>query len=295
MDPLSVTVATGIGDISWIYSKLVGLGRPIDLTIMNDPLYVRAISYVKTLPGVCSVKYEELPDSDSMIKNAWNGNYEELKQKESANERIVMVANNWINAGERLEGYYPDLPTDFHYEMQTTQEHKEIAKILLPHSVGYMGIITGSVGGNKAWDGWTPDDWVAFVKKVKSEFPGVVFVLIGAPYDIDYHDLLIPKLDGIEYIDLVGKTPDMGVTIEVLKRLDYHVGFCNGLGMLSNVLNKGTCLFYPDSLEKARYSWPCPKSIETKDYQAFLWDRPEKVFSEIKFKLDYFLKEKHAN
>ena len=55
MKPLSVTVATGIGDISWIYSKLVGLGRPIDFTIMNDPLYSRAISYVKTLPSVCSV------------------------------------------------------------------------------------------------------------------------------------------------------------------------------------------------------------------------------------------------
>lgn len=295
MGLLPVTVATGIGDISWIYSKLVGLDRPLDITIMNDPLYSRAISYVRTLPNVHSVQYADIENSDDLIKSSWNGTYEDLKKKEESGERIVMVANNWINDGQRLEGYYPDLATDFHYEMVTTPEHKEAAKNLLPHNVGYMGIVTGSVDGNKLWKGWYPDEWSDFIKKVKAEFPEIVFVLIGAPYDMDYHDLLVPKLEGINYIDLVGKTPDMGVTIEVLRRLHYQIGFCNGLGMLANVLNKGVSLFYPRTLEKAMYSWPCPVSIGTKDYQAFMWDNPDKVFSDIQCKIDHFLKESHAN
>jgi hypothetical protein len=288
MNPLSVTVATGIGDISWIYSKLVGLDRTINMTITDDPLYTRAISYVKTLPKISSVQYGPLENADERFTSAWNGTYEELKEKERTGERIVMVANNWINNGQRLEGYYPDLATDFHYEMATTEAQKAEAKNFLPNGK-YMGIVTGSVGGNKIWEGWEPDQWIDFMHRVKKEFPEIVFVLIGAPYDMDYHDLLVPKLEGINYIDLVSKTPDMGVTIEVLRKLNYQIGFCNGLGMLANVLNKGVSLFYPKSLEKAMYSWPCPVSIETKDYQAFMWDSPYTVFTEIKFKLERFI------
>jgi hypothetical protein len=226
-----------------------------------------------------------------ILYRTWNGTYEEILKAEAEGKAIYISANNWVDKGNRLESFIPDLPTDFHYEITTKDEDKARAETMLPAGEKYFGIYTSSLGGNIAWDGWSANEWVDFINKIYSEFPHVTFVLIGAKWDIDYLPAFIPKLaqTGIPYINLVGKTPDMSLSLEILKRLDYHIGFASGMGILSNVLDKPTCMMYPNFIGKLMYSWPCPRSIATEDYRGFVWDRPINIFKKIHTKLEQVL------
>jgi hypothetical protein len=291
--PLQITVHPGLGDFSWVYSKLVNCGRPLELTIAEDSKTKRALTYVQCLPQIADAKYGTMQDYE-ILYHTWNGTYEEMLKAEEEGKLIYISANNWVDKGNRLESFIPDLPTDFHYPIVTKESDKIRADQLLPilpSGDKYFGIYTSSLGGNIAWDGWSPNEWIDFISLVYKEFPSATFVLIGAKWDVDYLPAFMPKLvdTGVPYINLIGKTPDMSLSMEVLKRLDYHIGFASGMGIISNVLNKPSCMMYPSHISKLMYSWPCPISIATKDYQGFIWDRPVNIFRKIHSKLEEVL------
>lgn len=288
-DVLDVTVHPGIGDISWAYSKLVNTGRKLDLTICEDKKTKRALSYVNVLPSVNRAKYGTMRDY-FMMQKTWNGTWEEVQQAEQQGKKLFLSANNWLSKGNRLELWMPDLPTDFHYELKTSEEHERLAKELLPdRGVKYCGIYTASVGANKAWNGWEPEEWYILLRKIANEFPETVFVLIGARWDLDYHRVLMPYMQEFAFIDLFTKTPDMGLTVEVLRRLDYLIAFASGIPILSNVLGKRECMLYPYDIHRTMYSWPCPISLSSGDHKPLLWDRPLYIYRKITPQLEKHL------
>lgn len=286
---LAVTVHPGIGDISWAYSKLINTGRKLDLTICEDRKTKRALSYVNVLPTVESARYGTMQDYNTLAKS-WNGTWEDVQKAEQKGKKLFLSVNNWLSKGNRLEGWMPDLPANFHYDLFTRDEDKITAKRLLPENgMKYCGIYTASVGGNKAWHGWEPEEWHLLMKKIAGDFPQTTFVLIGARWDMDYHRLLMPFMQEFSYIDLFGKTPDMSLTVEVLKRLDYLLGFASGIPILSNVLGKQECMFYPYDIHRTMYSWPCPLSLATGAHKPLLWDRPYNIYRKITPQLEKYL------
>lgn len=273
---LEITTHPGIGDVSWIYSKLANCGRPLKLRIAEDKKTKRALPFAGILPFVSDADYGNVEDYFPLSK-CENAFFSDYLKAEKEGKRLFVSANNHLEAGKRLEEYLPDLPTSFHYEINTSPKDAETAQRLLP-SGNVVGIYTSSEGGAKNWRGWHEGEWLDFCQRIRRE-TGASIAILGAGWDTDLSDKTANLLatSGIPHVNLCGQTP-MGVAVEVLKRLNYFVGFASGMGILGNVVGKPGLMFYPEHLSKLMTAWPCPVSLGTGRHIGMLWNRPLNVW-----------------
>ncbi len=272
-------VAAGIGDLSWIYSKLMNIGQPLEFQIA-DGFPRRSLPFLKLLPQVAYAEYSSHNWSDLQ---AWQKahpyqTYEDIKQRGFGVE--YLENNMWLLSGKRLEEWLPDLPTNFHYDMVIPDEDKERAKFLIEkHSLRSpcMAISCASYRGSEAWNTWGVKPWLEFLDLIRKDTPEMQFILIGGFWD----DLTATIADVGGFVDLVGKA-NIGTCIELFKVIDYYVGFCSGLGVLRTVLNKKVFTLWPDIHESHIYSWVPPEMSEDGTYVGMLWREPEFVFSRVK-------------
>jgi glycosyltransferase involved in cell wall biosynthesis len=279
--PLKITVHPGLGDLSWLYSKFANLDRPLDLTVCEDATH-RSGPFLELLPNVYDYHYSTGQLDYERLKTCWNGTYEEILAAESRGDRIYLSCNNWVDNGRRLEDWLPDLATDFHYEIPLSHDAYIASAHLLPPGAMYIAIHTASLGGMKAWDGWGPGEWLEFIQAIASEYPHIVFVLLGATWDEDMADQLRPLLtqSGITHLNLVGKT-DLALTLAVLRRCRYVVGFASGVSILANVLQIPTLMLYPSHLHLLMHAWPDLNSIADGSYVGIVWSRPREAYRKV--------------
>jgi len=273
-------VAAGIGDLSWIYSKLKYIGQPLEFQVA-DGFPRRSLPFLKLLPGI---EYAEYSPHNWSDLQAWARAhpYETYQDIRERGFGVEYLENNMhLLAGRRLEEWLPDLPTDFHYEMIIPEEDKERANFLWKkHELGtgpVMAISCASYRGSEAWNTWGVKPWLEFLELVRREVPEMKFVLIGGFWD----DLTATIADTGGFIDLVGKT-NIGTCIELLKKIDYYVGFCSGLGVLRTVLSKKVFTLWPDIHYTHIWSWVPPEMSEDGTYVGMLWREPEFVFERVK-------------
>lgn len=272
-------VAAGIGDLSWVYSKLKNIGQPLVFHVA-DGWPRRSVPFLKLLPNMAHAEYSphSWHDLQAFQRLHPAGTYQELKDR---NFGVEYLENNMhLLSGRRLEEWLPDLPTDFHYEMNVPVEDMARAKFLWEkHGLRHpcMAISCASYKGSEAWNTWGVTPWLEFLRLIKHEVPEMQFILIGGFWD----DLTATIADTGGFIDLVGKT-SIGTCIELLKRIDYYVGFCSGLGVLRTVLNKKVFTLWPDIHDSHIWSWVPPKMAEDGTYVGMLWREPEFVFARVK-------------
>lgn len=283
---MELTTHPGIGDLSWIYSKLVNCGEELDLIIAEDAKHKRALPFMGLLPNVKSAKYGKKEDYE-YLATCGNNNFSDYKKAEAEGMRLFCSANNYLEKGNRLESFLPDLETDFHYEIKTTEAQKKAAQTLLPDGP-YIGIYTSAQLGAQFWNGWQEHEWTDFILRLVHNFPQATPVLYGAKWDFDLSFMVAGLLNraGVDFVNIVGKTMDMGTAVECLKIFKHNIGFASGMGILANVLNRPVCMLYPDHLEKLMYSWPCPVSMANNTYVPTLWKRPMRVLGSIKRSLE---------
>ncbi|MGN6436854.1 MAG: hypothetical protein ACTHMM_09990 [Agriterribacter sp.] len=142
----------------------------------------------------------------------------------------------------------------------------------------YIGIYSSAYSSQRSWGFWNEKGWFEFIKLFHKENPELVFVIIGASFDIDLTGSLMNLLKeaGIPYVDTVGQP--LSVVIEILKRLSYFVGFPSGLSILNETLGKDTFMFYPEHLRLMINAWAEPSRIESGEYKGALFCSPYKAF-----------------
>jgi hypothetical protein len=278
--PLKMTVHPGVGDLSWLLSKFLNCGRPLHLTVCEDATR-RSKPFLDLFPSIVSgygtgqLAYERL-------RLCWNGTYAEVLDAESKGFDIYLSCNNWLDSGNRLEEWFPDLPADFHYDIPLPPEAIATSGELLPPGAMYIGIHTASLGGMRAWDGWGPGEWMDFIREVHADYPYVVFVLLGARWDSDMKEQLAPMLErfGVPVVDIVGQTA-LPVSLAVIRRCRYMVGFASGMSILANVMRVPVLMLYPAHLRELMNAWPSLESIATGSYAGMVWPRPKTAYRRV--------------
>ena len=278
---MRLIVHPGIGDISWVLSKLSTTGRKFDLVIAEDKKTQRSMPLVDMVDCVNSATYGGF-DIYYYLSKAGNAMFTEYEQAQKEGKTLYMTANNWVEKGKRLEGYLPDLDTDFHYTLHT-EDDDDWAEEIVSRYPSTFGIYTCSIPGIESWKAWSHFEWVDFIRQVNWDFPDTVFFLLGAKWDQDMRFPVVRYLKefDIPYVDLIGRTTLPRVTA-LLKRLDYFAGYASGLTILSNVVNKPVAMLYPRYLTKLMDSWPCPVSLADGSYQGLVWDRPLTIYNKLK-------------
>lgn len=281
---IELVVHPGIGDFSWVYSKLVNCGRPLRLRIAPDKKFKRAIPYTDLLPGVEHAEYGAAIDYPRLAQSN-NAYWHEFERAADQGQRIYVSANRWLEAGHRIEGFLPDLPITHHYPILTTAEHASAAAELLPIAGGpYFGIYCSGQTGAEMCQAWEEYEWTDFIVRLERHIGREyrTYVLLGAEWDKDLTDRVAEYL-GREVgpqrvLNLVGDTP-MGVACEVLKRLNYFAGYACGLGIVAHVLKVPGLMLYPMRLQRMMEAWASPEMMASGLHLEMQWGRPMDVLA----------------
>lgn len=272
---ITVTVPSGIGDVSWIYSKLCNAGVPISYELADGWPY-RAVPYMQMLEHCAGAKYSDV-EYGTIVRLAerarlWRDIIAEPKGI------YYLECNQHLERGQRLEDWLPDLPTSFHYKLaDPSPRDLVIVNGLLDWETvarPVIGISAASYRGSKAWDTWGYDQWSPFLKALRAKTGGTI-VLLGGFWDDLTHSI---AQDG--YSDFVGKT-SVSQAVEVLRRLDYYVGFSSGLGILRTVLAKPTYMLWPDHQAALASSWAPLDMIASGAYAHSHWLKPNEVLARV--------------
>ncbi len=265
-------VPSGIGDVSWAYSKLVHTGKQIYEVADGWPH--RTVPFLELLPGVARTSYGPFNFHDIVAFEQTHGyhpNGEWSSIGEKGFGRTLIEPNRWLEMGHRLEEWLPDLPCDFHYPINVSANDATKAVDRLKHlKRPITGISAASYRGSEAWKTWGYAEWSQFLKAWHAEVGGTILLLGG------FWDDLTDTLADDGYDSLVGKT-SVGTIVEVLRLLDYYIGFSSGLGVLRTVMHKNALMLWPDFQAELSTSWAPPEMLEQGTYMAQLWRDPELV------------------
>jgi hypothetical protein len=269
---IRIGVPSGIGDISWIVSKLVNAPQwPNQIEIViADGWPFRAQPYLEML-GIRS-SYGEFKFDD--IISFLNYEDEGVKRLErfktwegivNSGFGCVLIQPNWhLEMGRPLDNYLSDLKTDYHYKLKIPDiRSKKWYNELTNSSSKWIGVSAASYRGAKAWKTWDHDQWVPFCKLLIKD--GYSICLIGGAWD-DLTSTLEEEL-GDRCLNLVGKTT-FPEACAVHEFCDFYIGFSSGLGIIRSVMGLSTMMLWPEHQQPLSMSWADPEDVASGKYVA---------------------------
>lgn len=270
-----IRTCAGIGDSIWLFMKLINANEKFDFQISGSKPQ-RGKQIFDLLPSVANscvyvdgLRYENIRQTSKQFDGA---NFVDIQEKD-----FSLAANYHLEQGNRIENFLPDLKTSFQISWDTDNSGFSITD--LPPAPGYIGVYCSKYESNKAWGQWTERQWLDLIQKIHAEKSDTVFCIIGALFDIDLSGKLIALLraNNIPFHDTIGKP--LAYVVELLKRLDYFIGFPSGLSILNETLGKKTFMFYPPHLEKMIDTWAEPDRILLDQYIGTLFCSPMEAFN----------------
>ncbi len=252
----SIWCPQGIGDLMWIYCKLVGVGKEFDIVIptagskkivgggKQELVFKRAHSIADIAPKIKSVQHINVSFwCDSMAY-------------EISPSTLWLQANSWLEDGKRLENLWPALSTDFSPSLD------------IPDSDFSYDVIfyTSSTKGNIQWDGWQPAQWEELSYYLGKDCSiGVV----GAEWDREYLEILRMELGDNAQFHIGVPLPEV---LGMIKNTKILVGFPSGIPILSTILTVPTVMFYPDVLKDMPGTWVSP---DNKNHFSLMYNKEE--------------------
>jgi hypothetical protein len=285
----TITVQPGIGDAIWALQKLVNQNEKFHFKI-PDGLPQRGKPLFDLLPQIAvsaeytpGLTYKKITrDNIQNTKKKWN----QVKDKE-----FFLSANEHLEAGRRIEEFFPDLPTSYTLDYATTEQDAQAAiKLLYDKQKHYIGIYTSAYSNARNAGGWTLNEWFKLIRLIHGKNRDICFVIIGASYDVGItEDLIIEmKKAGICYVNATGK--GLGATIEILKRLIYFIGFPSGLSIINETLQKDGVMFYMQKDKGIINTWAEKGRIAAGNIKECLFCSPDAIFDWIKNEYQFFEK-----
>lgn len=271
---LKIVVPSGIGDFSWMWSKLIHVRDQIDeIKVLNGWPH-RTVPFVE-MCGVTS-SYVDLSYEQILMDERVNGEKTWQELVDSGRGMLLLEANKHLEAGNPLSNWMPDLPTNFHYPLEVPQWCVDrVDKIIseLPNKP-LVGISCASYRGSEAWQTWGMDEWEVLLSLLIKE--GFQPVMLGGFWD----DLTSNLASKLELPDLVGKT-NTAQMVEVQRRLFGYIGFSSGLGVIRTVVNKGCMMLWPEFQEKLSTPWAPPEYVESGLYTPVIWQDPHYLIEDM--------------
>lgn len=280
--PIKVAVPAGIGDVSWIWSKLISLGTSVEIFVPKG-YPARTYPWLKLLPGVIpgigNHGYNDLY-LQMMIKG-WK-TWEEAMACHKEGEIIYLQPNRHFLDGGTLSEWIPDLKTNYHYPINISKEDKDNALKMIDGNKLNIGIHMACRKGNLAWETWLPKEWEDLLRLLAKDFPEVQFILLGGLWDLDNGMELQGRLKGqVKILDLIGKT-NISEVISILDSLVYYIGYSSGLNVMMNVLGKPCTALWPSWQDKHMYGHADPEMVAKREYLGFQYDDPEVIYYRVK-------------
>lgn len=268
----TIRTCAGLGDSVWLAMKLINQPEKFHWKL-PDGHPQRGKQLFDLLPQI-TASCEYVPGMGyKMIKRSgYRGKWSGVRNE------FYLEANTWLEAGKRIEGFLPDLPTSFILPYVTTDdEHNEAVNILGVGDEKYIGVYTSAYSTARQWGGWSSKEWYELITLIQRHNSAYKFVFIGAEWDIGVSQEVMSTMKPEEFNNTIGKR--LPVVVEILKRLDCFIGFPSGLSIINETLGaRQTVMFYPPHLAKMQNAWADPVRIESGQYKGCQFCEPKIIF-----------------
>jgi len=248
MSTYRILVPSGIGDFSWLWSKISTTPHNFHIEYIGGTPD-RMAAFLEILPqdrivGKISnphyfTKWEK---GELICVNRQPQLYPSLKKayrfSDLVPDQLYFIENNsWLEAGNRLEEWNKeDLPaTDFHYPLLGVCDTRK---------EDYFVVNFSSYGTKKAWGYYEVTDSAEVVESL-FKMTGWKPLFIGGTYDDYTKDIYENLKNKIPCISLVGHTPDLKDVVQTLQQSQMYFGACSGLMVLTNILRTPVATYYP--------------------------------------------------
>jgi hypothetical protein len=279
----NLVLPSGIGDCSWAVSALWSVRDQIARWDVLEGWPMRTTPYLELMgfdTAYVPLTYPMILgfESDHGIgRDSKDRTWEKISNLQVAN--LLLEPNKWLEAGERLEKWLPDLPCEFHYPLTVSAKDRDraertVAREMARHPMEHgpvVGISCASYRGAEAWKTWGIGEWKDMLRRIMSI--GWRPLLLGGHWD----DLTYAVAFDLELPDIVGKTnvPQM---VHVMGMLDAYIGYSSGMNVIRTVLDKPAMALWPDFQNELRDSWAPPEMLESHRYVSHLWREPKIVW-----------------
>lgn len=264
-------VPSGIGDIAWLYAKLINLGEPLVIAVagqtkhpVHSAIAQRAFPFLDLLDGI-AYKTLAMVSSEQVYWATVAMNFTNCRMPASPG---YLACNRWLEKGQRLDDFLPNLKLTRHFKMKRPKWATEEANLFIdgdesvfaiyPSSADYFGDQNVALAG-----------WMKIIKRMIELNPKSRCILIGAPWDLT---MLVPLYDAmcaIGYSDKVTMIHDrhFAVSLEILRRCEFLIGAVSGLTIVSEYQKIPTVHIYPKHLYENDHlmgTWESPYMVGQK-------------------------------
>jgi hypothetical protein len=247
---ITFRVPSGIGDISWCYSKLTRFTKPFRFEVCGEGP-ARGMDFVNLLPLVSPSAFADFSYSVEFVQNG-NGLPSTVNFDDLEDGTHYLSLNSWLERGNHISDFAPTFPTSYHYHLIREPYPLTNKKRIAVYCSKYEHY------SNENWRFWEVSDWVKFLSEVQKMFP-VEFVFLGAEYDTGLGKEVCSIMNGV---DMVGKA-NISKTVGIMASSDYVFSYPSGIGVLGDVLNKPTMMFMPRHLTLMCTHFADPKNVES--------------------------------
>lgn len=281
----------GIGDISWVYTKLKSfrekLGKEIIVSVASaSPGEVnRGGDLIKLLPNVHWGGYMDDRNSWQVISQSlpfeWPmtvGGIGLVDKPWVQN----LSANIYLESGRPLADWFKPFPMDYHYTLNFTGLDAEAQSSLMS---GLPRPIIGVYVSNRAkdqiksggWNLWSEQQWIDFLTKVYQFLGQGSFVFLGAEYDRDKTEIVANEMEHrAPCRKIIGQ--ELSVALYCMQFIDYGFYYPSGIGILSDVFNKAGLMLLPWILKGLETSYADPVNLAYNRYRAWANPKPDEAF-----------------
>lgn len=261
----SVTIETvqGVGDVFWVYQKVVNYVDEINFVIMildDHIVQKRCKGFIELLPKVKSVEFKKV-DHSTYHKVA-ECIFDLKKNLETNN--FAYACNKPLELGVKIEDIDPELTVarDIKFNVEESKTIEE------EYTLVY-------ISGNKPNYAWDINSWGTLVASAlrKKGLEKLPIVFLGAEYDRDQLMQLKSFLEtqGFSTKTMINNNPPEA--IRTIRDAKLFIGYQSGLNVIADNYNVPQIMIYFPQLKPMMNSWCKQENIQNKVYQSFTFDQ----------------------
>lgn len=293
-DEITLTVATGLGDIFWVYQKFAPYFDKINFDIACVGNFAtkeesRAERWMKCLPKVNNIKKIECPEA-IQLGYQYPQMADSIEAWKSGQKPIFYCCNHWLEDGIRLEDIDPGAKVEFGIPMTTEACELPFDEYVLFYiaGVGYPALTSQPFPHLQAdpFNLWDVNTYLRMIDVIYEKYNlSLPVVMIGAKWDSHLYPLVEKHLaaKGIRSHGMFDDSPER--VIHIIKNAKLFLAYQCGLSVVADNFNIPQIVVYFPKYDKARYAWGKKENARRICHETTYASKPEDIVEELQLEV----------
>jgi hypothetical protein len=255
----NIEVPQGLGDIFWVYRKVLPyfdvINFKINILPTEDPkarkVQRRSGALFNNFPKVNKVTTKEVSLEDYRVLINSTPRLKSIIEKGDSD--FAFICNRWLEQGNYLENLDKDLDVAWDFELPL-KSTKLPAEYIVLYASGDTRHLNKKV--------WHPMQWALLAHEylAAKSFQHYEVILVGASFDLPVMESIKGYLKELGVPTSIQIDLKMEILCYIIKNAQCFLGYQSGLNVLTDHLDTKQLMVYFDSLPDMKDSWVKPSN-----------------------------------